>query len=127
MWGCRVGRIEGILRVIGADAAEPERVQRAEASVSSLMQQLTELQKQEQPLSEQVSGRASLASALKALYRVYPGSTAAALQSPCKASLGKGAASKTSMLPRYLLRQYNTDFCSIRRLFNIGNVPHLAW
>ena len=56
MWGCRIGRIEGILRVIGADAAEPERVQHAEASVSSLMQQLTELQKQEAPLSEQVSG-----------------------------------------------------------------------
>ena len=46
------------MRVIGADAADPERVQRAEASVSSLMQQLTELQKQEAPLSEQVSGMA---------------------------------------------------------------------
>ena len=53
---CRIGRIEGILRVIGADAAEPERVQRAEASVSTLMQQLTELRKAEAPLSEQVSG-----------------------------------------------------------------------
>ena len=56
MWACRVGRIQGILRVIGADAAEPERVQRAEASVVNLMQQLTELQKAEAPLSEQVSG-----------------------------------------------------------------------
>ena len=55
-WACRIGRIEGILRVIGTDAAEPERVQRAEASVSTLMQQLTELQKAEAPLSEQVSG-----------------------------------------------------------------------
>lgn len=50
---CRIGRIEGILRVIGADAADPERVQRAEVAVANLMQQLTELQKSEGPLSEQ--------------------------------------------------------------------------
>ena len=43
------------MRVIGADAAEPERVQRAEASVSNLMHQLAELQKGGNLLSEQAS------------------------------------------------------------------------
>ena len=52
---CRIGRIEGILRVIGTDAPEPERVQRAEAAVAGLMQQLTELQQGEGTLSELVS------------------------------------------------------------------------
>ena len=52
---CRIGRIEGILRVIGTDAPEPERVQRAEAAVAGLMQQLTELRQGEGTLSEQVS------------------------------------------------------------------------
>ena len=56
---CRIGRIEGILRVIGADAADPERVQRAEAAVANLMQQLAELQKSEGPLSEQARHMAS--------------------------------------------------------------------
>ena len=51
---CRIGRIEGILRVIGTDAPDPERVQRAEAAVASLMQQLTELQQGEGTLSELV-------------------------------------------------------------------------
>ena len=50
-----MGRIEGILRVIGTDAPEPERVQRAEAAVAGLMQQLTELQRGEGALSELVS------------------------------------------------------------------------
>lgn len=80
VWGCRIGRIEGILRVIGADAAEPERVQRAEASVSSLMQQLTELQKQEHPLSEQVSGTAVPAIATNASHRKGSGSPAVAFR-----------------------------------------------
>ena len=52
---CRIGRIEGILRVIGTDAPEPERMQRAEAAVASLRQQLTELQQGEGALSELVS------------------------------------------------------------------------
>ena len=56
---CRIGRIEGILRVIGADAADPERVQRAEAAVANLRQQLAELQKSEGPLSEQARHMAS--------------------------------------------------------------------
>lgn len=52
--GCRrIARIEGILRVIGADAAEPERVRRAEASVTRLREQLAELQASEALLAEQ--------------------------------------------------------------------------
>lgn len=51
---CRVVRIEGILRVIGADTADPERVQRAEASIAKLKAQLAELQAGEGLLSEQV-------------------------------------------------------------------------
>ena len=41
--------------MIGTDAPEPERVQRAEAAVAGLMQQLTELQQGEGTLSELVS------------------------------------------------------------------------
>lgn len=51
----RVTRIEGILRVIGADALEPERVRRAEASIGRLRAQLAELQAGEGRLAEQAS------------------------------------------------------------------------
>lgn len=56
----RIARIEGILRVIEADAAEPERVKRAEASVARLRAQLADLQAGEGPLAEQVRASASL-------------------------------------------------------------------
>lgn len=49
----RVARIEGILRVIGADALEPERVRRAEASIGRLRAQLAELQAGESRLAQQ--------------------------------------------------------------------------
>jgi hypothetical protein len=55
----RIVRIEGILRVIGADAADPDRVRRAEASVAKLKAQLSELQAGEKPLSEQVCERSA--------------------------------------------------------------------
>jgi hypothetical protein len=51
---CRIVRIEGILRVIGADASDPDRVRRAEASIAKLKAQLAELQAGEGTLSEQV-------------------------------------------------------------------------
>lgn len=54
MASSRIARIEGILRVIGADAADPERVRRAEASVARLRTQLAEVQAGEASLAEQV-------------------------------------------------------------------------
>ena len=52
---CRIAQIEAILRVIGADAADPEQVRRAEASVAGLRAQLADLQTGEASLTQQVA------------------------------------------------------------------------